>query len=209
MPPACAGRRLPALLLLAIVVASPAMADESGARSVLASRPLVAADVSSPLASRALVASDVSSPLTSRTLVAPDVSWLPSGNADLTPSDVSLDPNATAGAANAATLGAAGVATGRPRALVPLYVSFGALQALDAATTVRALDRGATEANPAIGGIAGNPAALVAVKAASSAAIVFAGERLWRKNRVAAVALMAALNGAYSLVVFHNYRTVR
>lgn len=208
MPPACAGRRVPALVLLAIVVASPAMADESGARSVLASRPLVAADVSS-LASRALVASDVSSPLTSRTLVAPDVSWLPSGNADLTPSDVSLDPNAKAGAANAATLGAAGVATGRPRALVPLYVSFGALQALDAATTVRALDRGATEANPAIGGIAGNPAALVAVKAASSAAIVFAGERLWRKNRVAAVALMAALNGAYALVVFHNYRTVR
>jgi hypothetical protein len=97
----------------------------------------------------------------------------------------------------------------RPAVLVPLYVSFAALQAADAATTFRALDRGAAEANPALGGIAANRGALVAVKAASSAAVVYASEELWRHNRVAAVALMAGLNGAHALAVVHNQRGTR
>lgn len=97
----------------------------------------------------------------------------------------------------------------RPRLLVPLYVSFAALQGFDAVTTIRALDRGAVEANPMLGGLANNRGALLAVKASASAGTIYLSERLWRKNRVAAVALMAALNGAYAVIVAHNWRAVR
>ena len=94
----------------------------------------------------------------------------------------------------------------RPKALPMLYASFGALQALDAATTFRALDRGATEANPALAGFASNRGAMVAVKAASFASTVYLTERLWKKNRVAAVVTMVCVNSAYAAIVAHNYR---
>jgi len=94
----------------------------------------------------------------------------------------------------------------RPAALVPLYASFGALQALDYASTTRALQSGnAREANPMMSGIVGNRAAFVAVKAAATAGVIYAGERMWKKNRVAAVIFVAALNGAMTAVVARNY----
>jgi hypothetical protein len=96
--------------------------------------------------------------------------------------------------------------TRRPKPLPVLYASFGALQALDAATTFRALDRGATEANPALAGFASNRGAMVAVKAASFASTVYLSERLWKKNRVAAVVTMVCVNSAYAAIVAHNYR---
>src|SRR5690349_8127822 len=65
----------------------------------------------------------------------------------------------------------------RPAALVPLYVSFASLQALDAHSTTRALDRGAVEANPLMKGLAGNTAGLFAVKAAATAGVVYSAER--------------------------------
>jgi hypothetical protein len=99
-----------------------------------------------------------------------------------------------------------GVSTRRPGALPVLYASFGALQALDAATTFRALDRGAAEANPVLTGIASNRGAMVAVKAASFASTVYLTERLWKKNRVAAVVTMLCVNSAYAAIVAHNYR---
>jgi hypothetical protein len=101
---------------------------------------------------------------------------------------------------------APGSAARRPNALPILYASFGALQALDAATTFRALDRGAAEANPALAGFASNRGALVAVKAASFASTVYLTERLWKKNRVAAVVTMVCVNSAYAAIVAHNYR---
>lgn len=96
--------------------------------------------------------------------------------------------------------------TRRPNALPILYASFGALQALDAATTLRAVGRGATEANPVLTGIASNRGAMVAVKAASFASTVYLTERLWKKNRVAAVVTMVCVNSAYAVIVAHNYR---
>jgi hypothetical protein len=51
-----------------------------------------------------------------------------------------------------------------------------------------------------------HPAAGLAVKAGATAATVYLTERLWRKNRVASIAVMAALNGAYAAIVAHNYR---
>jgi hypothetical protein len=46
---------------------------------------------------------------------------------------------------------------------------------------------------------------LLAVKAAASVGTIYLAEKLWRRNRVAAVALMAGLNGAYAVIVARNY----
>ena len=118
------------------------------------------------------------------------------------------DSEAIAAAAETsrAPIMAPGVPARRPRALPALYASFGAFQVLDAATTIRALDRGAVEANPVVGAIASNRGALMAVKAASFASTVYLTERLWKKNRLAAVVTMVAANSAYAVIVAHNYR---
>jgi hypothetical protein len=94
------------------------------------------------------------------------------------------------------------------RWLVPLYVSFAALQALDAHSTLRALNAGAAEANPLMGGLAGKPAALVATKAAVAASTIYLADKVRVKNRTAAIALMAALNALYASIVVHNYGAV-
>jgi hypothetical protein len=94
----------------------------------------------------------------------------------------------------------------RPKLLVPLYISFAGLQALDAHSTMRALDRGYVEANPLVAPSTRNRATLVAMKAAVTASVIVGTERLWRHNRVAAVAAIIAVNSAYALIVSHNYR---
>jgi hypothetical protein len=94
----------------------------------------------------------------------------------------------------------------RPAALIPLYASFATLQALDYASTTRALASGAgTEANPMMRSIVGNRAAFIAVKAGAAAGVIFAGEKMWKKNRVAAVIFVAAANGAVAAIVARNY----
>jgi hypothetical protein len=97
----------------------------------------------------------------------------------------------------------------RPGALVPLYVSFATLQVLDTHSTSRALNRGAVEANPMMKGLAGNTTALLAVKAAGTAGVIFASEKMWKKNRPAAVFFMIAANSGMAWVVQNNYRAVR
>ena len=90
--------------------------------------------------------------------------------------------------------------------LLPLYASFAALQALDAHSTLRALDAGATEANPLMGGLSRTPAALLAVKAGIAASTIYLVEKVRSRSRGAAIALMAALNSLYATIVAHNYR---
>lgn len=97
----------------------------------------------------------------------------------------------------------------RPRALVPLYVSFASLQGLDAHSTTRALDRGAEETNPLMRSLAEHPVGLLAVKAGATTVVIYAGEKMWKRNRVAAVVFMVAANSAMAWVVQHNYRAVR
>jgi hypothetical protein len=98
----------------------------------------------------------------------------------------------------------------RPRSvLVPLYASFAALQALDAHSTLRALDAGAAEANPIVGGLAHKPIALLAVKAGLTASTIYLVEKVRVRSRGAAIALMAVLNSAYVTIVAHNYRVPR
>jgi hypothetical protein len=97
----------------------------------------------------------------------------------------------------------------RPGALVPLYVSFSALQVLDTHSTSRALQRGAVEANPAMKGIASNEIAMLAVKAAGTSGLIFASEKMWKENKAAAVVFMVAANSAMVWVVQRNYGAVR
>ncbi|MGE5244007.1 MAG: DUF5658 family protein [Betaproteobacteria bacterium] len=97
----------------------------------------------------------------------------------------------------------------RPTALVPLYASFAALQVLDVLSTNYALARGGSEANPALQGLSGSPVALTAVKAAGTAGVIYASERLRKKNKAAAIVLMIAANSMMTWVVQHNYRLPR
>jgi len=97
----------------------------------------------------------------------------------------------------------------RPASLVPLYASLVTLQVLDIHSTAYALSRGAVEANPAMQGVVGNPVGFAAMKAASTAGIIFATEKIRKKNKAAAVGLMIATNSAMVWVVQHNYRSVR
>jgi hypothetical protein len=97
----------------------------------------------------------------------------------------------------------------RPAALVPLYISFGVLQALDGHSTFRALENGAVEANPLMKGVADSAVGMAAVKAAAGASVIFATERMWKRNKVAAVLFMTATNSAMAWVVQHNHRVAR
>ena len=95
----------------------------------------------------------------------------------------------------------------RPPALVPLYVSFAGLQALDIQSTYRALHTpGARESNPLARTMIGSPTALTAFKVATTASFLLATEKMWKKHRVAAVAFAAAGNAAMAAIVAHNYR---
>ena len=93
----------------------------------------------------------------------------------------------------------------RPKLLMPLYVSFAGLQVLDTLSTGAALRSGGAEANPLLGSIAGSPGALLSTKAAVTGAMIYASERLWKQNRVGAVATMIGVNSAYAMIASHNY----
>ena len=94
----------------------------------------------------------------------------------------------------------------RGAVLTSLYVSFIALQALDAHSTLRALDRGAVEANPLVEPFADHPAALIALKAGTAAGVLYMTDRVRRHNRVASIVIMAAANSVYATIVARNYR---
>jgi hypothetical protein len=86
-----------------------------------------------------------------------------------------------------------------------LYVSFAVLQALDARSTLAALRNGGAEANPLMAGAASNPGALLAVKMGAGAATIFVAEHVAKRNPVASLLIMAAMNSAYATIVAHNY----
>ena len=100
-------------------------------------------------------------------------------------------------------------ALSRPAALSALYASYAALQAFDVHTTRRALALGGREGNPLMGKVVATPAALVALKAGVAVGTVLVTERIWKTNRTAAIAVMAASNTVAALVATHNSRTLR
>jgi hypothetical protein len=97
----------------------------------------------------------------------------------------------------------------RPAALVPLYVTFAGLQALDVHSTWMALGAGAKESNPIVRGTLGNPAGMVAMKSATAVGVMLLTEKLWRHHRTAAVVSMIALNSAYAVIAARNYRLAK
>jgi hypothetical protein len=97
----------------------------------------------------------------------------------------------------------------RPRALTPLYLSFAALQVLDAESTLAAVDNGIREANPFLVHVGDNRGAMLAIKAGATIGTVLAMERLWKVNRRAAVITMIAVNFGYAAIVANNYRHAR
>jgi len=95
----------------------------------------------------------------------------------------------------------------RPAALVPLYGSLIALQALDLHSSRRALANGSSyEANPAMSPIVRNSAAFVAVKAAATGGVIWISERLWKRQPKKALVFTALVNAAMGTVVANNYR---
>ena len=95
--------------------------------------------------------------------------------------------------------------SGRGAIFATFEVSYVGLQALDIASTLRALDNGYVEANPVMVGPAAHPAAFVAVKAASTAGTIFLARRIAGRHRVAGIVLMAALDGAYAVIAGRNF----
>jgi len=98
------------------------------------------------------------------------------------------------------------IETGNSPLLMSLYVSTALTQALDIHSTLKALDRGGVETNPMLKGLTGNKAAFIAVKSAVAAGSIFAARRLAKRNKVAAIATMVAINTAYGFVAYHNYK---
>ncbi|MEQ1728672.1 MAG: DUF5658 family protein [Vicinamibacterales bacterium] len=97
----------------------------------------------------------------------------------------------------------------RPSLLVPLYVAFGGLQVLDAHSTLNAVALGGRETNPLVRQALGNTAGMLALKSGAAVGVVLLTERLWPRNRVAAVLTMIAINSAYVTIAAHNYRTAQ
>jgi hypothetical protein len=95
-------------------------------------------------------------------------------------------------------------------ALVTLAAGSASLQAYDAYTTLSAIPLGAVETNPLMRGLAGRPAAFVALKAGVATSTILAGTQLWRQHhRKAAVILLGLANGAMAGVAVHNASVLR
>ena len=102
---------------------------------------------------------------------------------------------------------------GRPSrgGLLPaLYVSLAGLNAFDAYSTSKGLALGAVESNSTMKGVAGNRAALWAVKGGVTASSIFVAERLWRSHhKPQAVAVMIVTNGMMAAVSARNASVLR
>lgn len=97
----------------------------------------------------------------------------------------------------------------RPGALVGLYGSLAALNVLDVYSTRRALNSGAREVNPVMASASGNFGAMLAIKAATTTSSIYLAERLWKKNRAAAIVTMVAVNGATAAIAARNFNNAR
>ena len=97
----------------------------------------------------------------------------------------------------------------RPAALPTMYVALGVLQAADLYSTRRALDGRASEANPLMRRAVGNSAAMLAVKALSTAGSIYFTERAWKINRKGAIVMMAVINGVSAAITARNLKNAR
>ena len=116
---------------------------------------------------------------------------------------------AGAGAAAAAEKEELDFAVQRPAILPALYATLGAVQVWDLYSTRAALQAGAREANPAAAPFAGNAGSLLGLKAATTLSTIYLAERMWKKNKVGAVVMLVAINGATAAVSMRNMRNAK
>jgi hypothetical protein len=97
----------------------------------------------------------------------------------------------------------------RGAALPALYVGLASLELYDGFTTTAGVHRGAAEANPLVGGAAGNGPALWAIKGGATVGVIYLTERLWRQHhRSQAIGVMLASNGVMAVVAARNTRAL-
>lgn len=97
----------------------------------------------------------------------------------------------------------------RPAALVGLYSVLSGLNVLDVYSTMQALGNGAREANPLVARAGAQVGTAIALKAISTTGSIYFAEKVWKKNRVAAIVTMAALNAGTAVVIARNFRNAR
>lgn len=97
----------------------------------------------------------------------------------------------------------------RPASLPGMYSTLAALNVLDVYSTMRAMENGAREANPFVARTAGSAGASLAIKAATTTSAIYFAEKLWRKNRAAAIITMVAINAGTAAAVARNFRNAR
>jgi hypothetical protein len=96
----------------------------------------------------------------------------------------------------------------RSSLLIGLYILHGALQALDAQATLRALHTGsAREGNPIIRPFASQPAALVTFKLGLGAGTIYGIDRLHKSHSRLATSALGVINAGYVYIVQRNYRS--
>lgn len=93
----------------------------------------------------------------------------------------------------------------RGTALPVLYAGLAGLNAFDAYSTHAGVSQGAREANPLMRGVAGNAAAVWAIKGATTISAIVLAEREWRQHhRARAITYMVIANGAMAAVAVRN-----
>lgn len=93
----------------------------------------------------------------------------------------------------------------RPKPMLPLYSTLAVLHAADAILTVQGLDAGIHEQNPLM---RGNRSVMTLTKVLSMATTIAVAEKMWKRNRAAAIATMVAANVVTAAVVARNVRSV-
>ena len=94
----------------------------------------------------------------------------------------------------------------RPAALPLLYATLAVTQSWDVYSTRAALKAGAREANPAVATFSSSTGAMIGLKAATTAGTILFAERMWKKNKVAAIVMLGVINGATAAISVHNMR---
>jgi uncharacterized protein DUF5658 len=86
------------------------------------------------------------------------------------------------------------------------YATYAALQVLDVTSTLQALKSpGAREANPMMAGLVDHPSAFIAVKSATTLALLASLRQFSKTHPKASVLVMAAVNSGYACIVTSNF----
>jgi hypothetical protein len=83
------------------------------------------------------------------------------------------------------------------------------VQGYDVASTFRALDAGAVEANPVLSWATPSRPGFVALKASIAAGAIYSAHKLAHRHKATAIIMLVAINSASAAVVMHNYELAR